>query len=136
MEEKSETNLPAMLSPSIQNATRVISGFSILAICLIGWWTNHASETSESGGRIAPSQSLKIELNDAGERELMLMPGIGATTARRIIDDRNQNGPFDSLSELARVPGIGPKTIKEISPYCSPISLVEQNEPEKMVAGR
>jgi competence ComEA-like helix-hairpin-helix protein len=134
MEQESETNLPAMLSPSIQNATRLLSGFSILGICLVGWWSTDAPDTLGPSGPIAPPQSLKIELNDAGERDLMLMPGIGTTTARRIIDDRNQNGPFGSLDELSRVPGIGPKTIEAISPYCQPISLADQDEDEKVLA--
>ena len=135
MEENSEINLPAMLSPAIQNAIGVLSGFSSLAICLFGWWSNPLSETNEAGAGSAPSQTLKIDLNEAGEREWMLMPGIGATTARRIIEDRDQNGPFRTLSDLTRVPGIGPKTIKAISPYCS-VESERQIENQVRVAER
>jgi competence protein ComEA len=35
------------------------------------------------------------------------LPGIGPATAAAIVDDRTRNGPFSSIDELERVPGIG-----------------------------
>ena len=47
-----------------------------------------------------------------------VMPGIGPMTAKKIVADRKANGPFNALDDLQRVPGIGPKTIEQLSPYC------------------
>jgi competence protein ComEA len=57
-----------------------------------------------------------IDVNRAGWVELALLEGIGETLARRIVADREQNGPFASVEDLRRVRGIGPKTLDRIRP--------------------
>lgn len=57
----------------------------------------------------------RINVNAASAPELELLPGIGPTLARRIVEVRQRDGPFRSLDELSRVPGIGPKTIERLS---------------------
>ena len=42
----------------------------------------------------------KIDLNTADEKLLGLLPGIGDTYARRIVDSRKVDGPFKSAQEL------------------------------------
>lgn len=48
-----------------------------------------------------------IDLNTASEDELASLPGVGAATARRIVEYRQQNGPFQAVSDLENVKGIG-----------------------------
>jgi len=62
-----------------------------------------------------------VNINAAGETELAQLPGLGATTARRIIDHRQQHGPFASLDGLLDVPGIGPATLDAMRPHLQPI---------------
>lgn len=61
---------------------------------------------------------LRIDLNQATTRELTLLPGIGPVLATRILADRRNNGHFRSIEDLARVPGIGTKTIQEVRSIC------------------
>jgi competence protein ComEA len=59
----------------------------------------------------------KINLNTATAQELELVPGIGPVTAQRIITDREQNGPYASVDNLTRVPGIKAGILAKIRDY-------------------
>lgn len=56
----------------------------------------------------------QVNLNTASAAELEALPGIGATKAEAIVSDREANGPFDSVEDLARVSGIGDKTVDRL----------------------
>ena len=58
-----------------------------------------------------------IEINIADQKTLEKLPGIGPSTAKLIIEYREQNGLFKTVNELDNVKRIGPKTIEKISPY-------------------
>ena len=58
----------------------------------------------ESGEGLEPQ---KIDINRAEDWLLEALPGIGPTLAQRIVDYRNQNGPFDRVEDLMEVGGIG-----------------------------
>ncbi|MCX7845001.1 MAG: helix-hairpin-helix domain-containing protein [Dictyoglomaceae bacterium] len=56
----------------------------------------------------------KININFASEKELENLPGIGPSLAKKIVEYREQNGPFKSLEDLEKVRGIGKKKIEQI----------------------
>ena len=59
----------------------------------------------------------KLDLNEATALELEELPGIGPVLAARIIDDRDRHGPFRSIDDLKRVPGIKDGILAQIRDY-------------------
>lgn len=62
-------------------------------------------------------QFFRVDVNTATWIEWMQLEGIGITLAHRIEADVRLNGPFGSIDEVQRVPGIGPKTLDRIRPW-------------------
>lgn len=50
----------------------------------------------------------KININEADEKKLTELPGIGPAMAKTIIEYRDEHGAFSSEEELQEVKGIGP----------------------------
>ena len=57
-----------------------------------------------------------VNLNTASSDLLETLPGIGPVRAQAIVDDREQNGLFQSVEEVTRVPGIGSAIYNSIRP--------------------
>ena len=55
-----------------------------------------------------------VNINTAVKQELMALPKIGPVTAERIIRFRDDFGPFQSIDDLAKIKGIGPKTLERL----------------------
>jgi competence protein ComEA len=55
-----------------------------------------------------------ININTATAAELDTLPGIGPTTAQKIIEYRETNGPFATIDDIIKVSGIGPTTFNRI----------------------
>ncbi len=56
------------------------------------------------------SKNQGIDINAGSLAELETLPGIGPSKAQAIVDNR----PYDAVDELARVPGIGAKTVEQL----------------------
>lgn len=48
-----------------------------------------------------------VNINTASEEELTKIPGVGVSISKRIIEYREKNGGFSSITEIMNVSGIG-----------------------------
>ena len=64
------------------------------------------------------SSVFPIDINSATYEELQLIPDIGPSTAKLIIDYRNEFGTIISMRELLSIDGIGEKTVERLKEYC------------------
>lgn len=58
-----------------------------------------------------------ININTANVDQLCAIPGIGPVLAQRIIDYRNENGPYSKPDDLLKVKGIGEKKLQTLLQY-------------------
>ena len=62
----------------------------------------------------AGAPGAKININTATLDQLETLPGIGEVLGQRVIDYREQHGPFHSVDDLLNVSGIGPSHLADI----------------------
>ncbi|HJP65444.1 MAG TPA: ComEA family DNA-binding protein [Actinomycetota bacterium] len=74
-----------------------------------------ASGTSAGGSAGGPGDLVNI--NTATLDQLETLPGIGEVLAQRIIDYREEHGPYGSVEDLLNVSGIGDKTLADLEPH-------------------
>ncbi len=69
---------------------------------------------SPSGRQTSPRQ---VDLNQATLSDLEALPGIGPKLAQRVIEHRDENGPFRTVDDLRQVKGIGRKKFDRLRPH-------------------
>jgi competence protein ComEA len=99
-------------------------------LAMVIWWIAQGG----SSGRLAEldrseplTARFEVDINAADWPELMQVPGIGPTLARRIVASRQTDGPFASPDDLRRVRGIGKKVFEQIRPYVRVASTPNPN---------
>ena len=59
----------------------------------------------------------QIDINKATAVELTAIPGVGTVIAQRIVDFRDEQGPFRRVEDLLKIRGIGEKSFQKIRPH-------------------
>jgi competence protein ComEA len=72
--------------------------------------------------KILPEEN-SININTAGMKELLMLPGVGEKTAKSILDYRAKNGNIVNVNDLIEVKGIGEAKLDKIKKYI----YIEQN---------
>ena len=76
--------------------------------------TDSDSDAAPATAASAGTAAGKVNINTADAPTLDTLPGIGASTAAKIVADREANGPFKTIEDLKRVSGIGDKKFSQL----------------------
>lgn len=95
------------------NLARVLNDGEQVVVPTAGEQAAQQSAAEASGG--AAGVGGKVNINTASVEQLDTLPGVGESTAQKIIADREANGPFSSPEDLKRVSGIGDKKYAELA---------------------
>lgn len=118
-----ESGPPGLLRRLDQLAIAGLCAWALVAVAL--YWLAHGGLSGRliEIDRVDPlTAQFQVDVNTAELPELINIPDVGNTIGQRIIDYRQQNGPFKNFDQLRHIKGIGPKTLEKIKPYLLPIS--------------
>lgn len=110
----------------------VAAGVGACLLVIMGWFLANGGFTGRLVDHDAPPQSsirFTVDINTADATELAQLPGIGPTTASRIVEHRLRHGPFERIESLLDVPGIGAATLDAVRPHLRPIREHAGTEP-------
>jgi competence protein ComEA len=86
-------------------------------------------KTTKSKTEAAPGAPLN--LNTATIAQLQALPGVGAATAKLIVDHRQKNGGFKKVEELMNIKGIGEKSFLKLKPMVTVAPDKGERQPDK-----
>jgi len=74
-------------------------------------------QEGNNSNKISTEGEEKVNINKATQTELEELPGIGSSTALKIIQYREENGKFNSIEDIKNVNGIGDAKFNNIKEY-------------------
>jgi len=89
------------------------SGFKALAAvaAIMALTAGTAAAKAKETSKTAATKAAPVDLNSASQKDLEALPGIGASTAKKIVAGR----PYAAVGDLSRA-GVSAKTIEKITP--------------------
>jgi competence protein ComEA len=93
----------------------------LLAVGLVAHLVAGSSAGSSTGSATRPTarpvlHRHRVAIDEATEAELLSIPGVGPVLAAAIVEER-ERGPFEVVTDLQRVRGIGPRIASRIARY-------------------
>jgi competence protein ComEA len=82
--------------------------------------TRGAAVVGGGGGSASAGATGPVSLSAATAEQLDALPGVGPVTAQKIVQYRQEHGPFTSVDGLDAIPGIGPAKLADLRPLVVP----------------
>jgi competence ComEA-like helix-hairpin-helix protein len=108
-----------------KSMSRPSAAFAIACLYFAGTAAAQAPEKAAKGKEATPAAHAAakkpdkpVDINNASEKELITLPGVGEKTAKAIVAAR----PFKTADDLKNVKGIGDKTFEKLKAHvvCNP----------------
>lgn len=112
----------ARVADAVEHAGGVVSGADVAAVNLARLARDGEQiHIPLEGEAPAPgAASGPVSLNSADAAGLETLPGVGPVLAERIVADREANGPYESVEDLARVSGVGEAMVASLEDLAQP----------------
>jgi competence protein ComEA len=104
-----------------------------LAVVMAAAPVTAAAQAKGAKPKPAATVTTPVNLNTATAADLQGLPGVGAATARLIIEHREKNGGFKKIEELMNIKGIGEKSFLKLKPM---VTVAPQKAERQDDAGR
>ena len=78
-----------------------------------------AAAFAQDAPKSSAGNAQTLNLNTATVSQLEALPGIGPSTAERIVEYRQKSGGFKKVEDLMNVQGIGEKSFLKLKPLIS-----------------
>lgn len=121
--EEADAQAPFWLLRQGEQAAAALVTLVALVGLAAAWWLQGGTrgELLEIDRADPQPVQFVVDINSADWPELTLLPDVGETLAKRIVESRRREGPFLDLEDVQRVRGIGPKTFDKMRPYLLPL---------------
>ena len=94
-----------------------IATLIVIVLFLAGGVPAVAGQGKPVASKASGAPAAPVNLNTATQAQLETLPGIGAATAKRILEYRQKSGSFKKIEELMNVKGIGEKSFLKLKPH-------------------
>jgi competence ComEA-like helix-hairpin-helix protein len=111
---------------AVPNARQPISGGTKITV-----GPERAVTLTRMSGSELLTLGLALDPNLASAADLEAIPGIGPVLAKRIVEFREEHGPFQLVEALLAVKGLGPGKLEKIRPYLEITRLGSDRENEE-----
>jgi competence protein ComEA len=92
---------------------------SVCLVAIVCLWMCAPLAGQQKPARSKPqvaTAAAPVNLNTASVSEIATLPGVGPKAAQRIVEYRQKNGGFKKIEELMNVKGIGEKSFLKLKP--------------------
>jgi competence protein ComEA len=101
------------------------AGVLALGVAIVMGWLAMQGDMGrrlvEADRPVLKTAQFQADINTAEGPELLQLPGVGEQMVQRVMKSRREKGCFETIEDLRRVRGIGPKTLEKLRPYlCDP----------------
>jgi competence protein ComEA len=99
------------------NLAAQVSDGQKINIPRLGQQAAQVSKSTSKNPALDSNGISQISLNQASQKELESLPGIGVEKARDILAEREKRGGFQSVDDLLEISGFSQKLFDQIRPY-------------------